>query len=171
MQREYKLRLHSISADGDIACRSLGRSLYLCERCCVGSNPQLNRETAALTLRALNRHRSSHRGDKAVDDCEAKASSTSGARARAVDTVEPLEDAIQIFLWNTDAIVGYDDGQLVGACRLQAQRDQTTRWGIGDGIAHQVCKNLDEPLAVGQDWRQPRVGATHEHDLPLLRGQ
>jgi hypothetical protein len=34
------------------------------------------------------------------------------------DALRLQEMAIQIFLWNTDAIVRYDDGQLVGACRL-----------------------------------------------------
>ncbi len=90
------------------------------------------------------------RFDDMLDDSKPQAAATNASRAILVDTVEPLEDAVEILRWNADAGIPYPDLRERGA-GLHLDSDASVGTIVLDGVLDQIGHHLLQTLPVAEN--------------------
>src|SRR3954454_20855029 len=107
--------------------------------------------------------------DDVLDDREAEAGTAGGAGARRVGPVEPLEDAVQVFAADADALVRHGDFDTVPTM-TDTDCDAGVRAAVGDRVLEQVAECGDE-LGVAAQRTQFALTAAVEDDALAVGGR
>src|SRR4051812_5608926 len=102
--------------------------------------------------------------DDVLDDGQPESCSTGDARARRIDAIEPLKDALLVEFGYPDALVLDGDLHRVSA-QVNRDSDLSAFRAVRDSVVEQVGDRGDElRLAAGQD----KADVTTAHDLDAL---
>jgi hypothetical protein len=104
-----------------------------------------------------------------LHDREAETGATSLSRSGLIDSIEPLEDPLLLFLGDPDALVGHGDLDDIYAA-MYADRNPRSLAAVGDSVVEQVA---DRGSELGLIAIHDKVGVTtaRNGDSLDLRGQ